>query len=67
LFPTLGGRSRVISEFETSLVYTELQDNQSYTEKPCLGKKKKKSNHTKKPPTALIPALWKQVDLWSTK
>jgi hypothetical protein len=37
-----GGRGRRISEFEASLVYSEFQDSQGYTEKPCLGKKKKK-------------------------
>jgi hypothetical protein len=34
----LGGRGRRIFEFEASLVYlqSEFQDNQGYTEKPCL-------------------------------
>jgi hypothetical protein len=32
----LGDRGRQISEFEASLVYSELQDSQSYTEKPYL-------------------------------
>jgi hypothetical protein len=39
----LGGRGKRISEFEASLVYkSEFQDSQSYTEKPCLEKPKKK-------------------------
>jgi hypothetical protein len=34
----LRGRGRQISEFEASLVYrvSKFQDNQGYTEKPCL-------------------------------
>jgi hypothetical protein len=55
----LGGRGRWISEFEASLVYkSEFQDSQSYTEKPCLKKKKnkkitknKKQNKTKQTTT----------------
>jgi hypothetical protein len=39
---TWGGRGRWISEIKASLVYSVLQDSQGYTEKPCLGKKKKK-------------------------
>jgi hypothetical protein len=31
------------AEFEASLVYSEFQDSQGYTEKPCLEKKKKKA------------------------
>jgi hypothetical protein len=34
----LGGRGR---KFEASLVYSEFQDSQGYTEKPCLKKQKK--------------------------
>jgi hypothetical protein len=38
----LGGRGRQISEFEASLVYrVSSRDSQGYTEKPCLGEKKK--------------------------
>jgi hypothetical protein len=38
----LRGRGRRISEFEASLVYrAEFQDNQGYTEKPCLEKQNK--------------------------
>jgi hypothetical protein len=37
----LGGRGRWISEFEASLVSSEFQDSWGYTEKSCLGKKKK--------------------------
>ena len=36
----MGGRGRQISEFETSLVNSEFQDSQGYTEKPCLEKPK---------------------------
>jgi hypothetical protein len=36
-----GGGSRGIFEFEASLVYSEFQDSQGYTKKPCLRKKKK--------------------------
>ena len=37
LIPALGGgRGRWISEFKASLVYSEFQDSQGYTEKPCL-------------------------------
>jgi Sec-independent protein translocase protein TatA len=45
----LGGRGRWISEFQASLVYlqSELQDSQSYTEKPCLEKQKQKKQKTK--------------------
>jgi hypothetical protein len=32
------------SEFKTSLLYKEFQDNQGYTEKPCLGKQKTNNN-----------------------
>jgi hypothetical protein len=38
----LGGRDRQISEFEASLVYSEFQDSQGCTEKPCLEKPKNK-------------------------
>jgi hypothetical protein len=37
----LGGRGRQISEFEASLVYSEFQDSQGYTEKSCQNKNKK--------------------------
>jgi hypothetical protein len=41
----LGDRGRWISEFEASLVYrVEFQDNQGYTEKPYLKKKKTKQD-----------------------
>jgi hypothetical protein len=42
----LGDRSRQISEFEVSLAYiqSEFQDNQDYTEKPCLEKNWKKKD-----------------------
>jgi hypothetical protein len=36
----LGGTGRQISEFKASLVYSEFQDSQGYTEKPCLEKPK---------------------------
>jgi hypothetical protein len=42
----LGGRGRQISEFEASLVYSEFQDSQGYTKKPCL-----KTTTTTKPAT----------------
>jgi hypothetical protein len=32
----LGGRGRWISESKVSLVYSEFQVSQGYTEKPCL-------------------------------
>jgi hypothetical protein len=35
----LGGRGRRISELEASLVYSEFQYSQGYTEKFCLEKK----------------------------
>lgn len=35
-----GGRGRLISKFEVSLVYRESQDSQSNTEKPWLTKQK---------------------------
>jgi hypothetical protein len=39
----LGGRGRQISEFRGQPgLQSEFQDSQGYTEKPCLGKKKKK-------------------------
>jgi hypothetical protein len=37
------GRGRRISEFEASLVYSEFQDSQGYTEKPGLEKIKNKT------------------------
>jgi hypothetical protein len=42
LIPALG-RGRWISEFKASLVVykVEFQESQGYTEKPCLGKKKR--------------------------
>jgi hypothetical protein len=40
----LGGRGRQISEFEASLVYSEFQDSQGYTEKPKKKKKKRRSS-----------------------
>jgi hypothetical protein len=40
LIPALGGRGRQISEFEASLIYSEFQDSQGFTEKPCLKKKR---------------------------
>jgi hypothetical protein len=45
----LGGRGRRISEFEASLVYrvSSRTDSQGYTEKPCLGKTKTKTNKQK--------------------
>jgi hypothetical protein len=43
----LGGRGRWISEFKASLVYRVSQDNQGYTEKPCLEKPKKKKKQKK--------------------
>jgi hypothetical protein len=46
----LGGRGRRISEFEASLVYSEFQDSQGYTEKPCLEKPKKEKKKEKKKP-----------------
>jgi hypothetical protein len=33
-----------LCEFEASLVYSEIQDSQGYTERPCLKKKKKKKS-----------------------
>jgi hypothetical protein len=39
----LGGRGRQISEFEASLVYSEFQDSQGYTEKPKKKKKKEEA------------------------
>ena len=33
-----------ISEFEASLVYSEFQDSQGYTEKACLEKTNKQTN-----------------------
>jgi hypothetical protein len=44
----LGGRGRQISKFEASLVYRVFQDNQGYTEKPCLEKPKRKRKRKKK-------------------
>jgi hypothetical protein len=45
----LGGRGRQISEFEASLVYSEFQDSQGYTEKSYHGKTKNQStNQTNK-------------------
>jgi hypothetical protein len=43
----LGGRGRQVSEFKASLIYSEFQDSQGYTEKPCL-KNKTKQNKTDK-------------------
>jgi hypothetical protein len=43
----LGGRGRPISEFEASLVYSEFQDNQSYTEKTYLENKTNKKKKLK--------------------
>lgn len=37
-----GGRGRQILEFEASLIYSESQDTQGYTDKPCLEKSKEK-------------------------
>ena len=37
--PSLGGGGRQISEFKASLIYSEFQDSQGYTEKPCLKNK----------------------------
>jgi hypothetical protein len=43
----LGGRDRRISEIEDSLeIQSEFQDTQSYTEKPCIEKKKNKNKNT---------------------
>jgi hypothetical protein len=40
----LGGRSRLISEFEASLVYrVSSRNSQRYTEKPCLETKQNKT------------------------
>ena len=37
LIPVLGRQEAgEVSEFEASLVYSEFQDSQGYTEKPCL-------------------------------
>jgi hypothetical protein len=41
----LGGRGRWISEFEASLVQSEFQDSQGYTEKPCLKQTNKQTNN----------------------
>jgi hypothetical protein len=44
----LGGRGRQISEFEASLVYrVSSRTAEGNTEKPCLGKKKKKKERLK--------------------
>jgi hypothetical protein len=43
----LGGRGRQISEFQAILVYSEFQDSQGYTEKPCLEKPKKEKRKIK--------------------
>jgi hypothetical protein len=40
----MGGRGRRISEFEASLVYSDFQDSQGYTEIPCLEKQNKQTN-----------------------
>jgi hypothetical protein len=44
----LGGRSRWISEFETSLVYRVSSRTARATEKPCLEKPKEKEKKKKK-------------------
>jgi hypothetical protein len=49
LIPALGRQGRQISEFEASLVYSEFQDCQGYTEKPFLKKTKQKTKNKKKP------------------
>jgi hypothetical protein len=55
----LGGRGRQISELEASLVDSEFQDSQGYTEKPCLEKKKKKKR--KKENLAMSSTLLKVI------
>ena len=46
---TLGGRGKQISEFKASLVLqSEFQDNQGYTEKPCLTKTNPPKKNLKK-------------------
>ena len=44
----MGGRSRWISEFETSLVYRVSSRTARATEKPCLEKPKEKEKKKKK-------------------
>jgi hypothetical protein len=44
----LAGRGRLICEFEDSLVESEFQDNQGYTEKPCLEKPERERERRKK-------------------
>jgi hypothetical protein len=70
----LGGRGRWISEFEA--LQSEFQDNQSYTEKPCLENQKTKPNkktnldavvaHTFNPSTLEAEAGGSLVSLRST-
>jgi hypothetical protein len=45
---------------------SELQDSQSYTEKPCLGKKNKKQNkrYTMFPPSVLKLSSWEGTAGW---
>jgi hypothetical protein len=43
----LGGRARQKSELEASLVYSEFQDSQDYTEKPCRKAKQSKAKQSK--------------------
>jgi hypothetical protein len=45
--PSLGDRSRWISEFEASLVYRVSSRTVGATQKPCLEKKNKNKNKTK--------------------
>jgi hypothetical protein len=43
LVPALGRqRDRQISEFETILAYSVIQDSEVYTEKPCFERERKK-------------------------
>jgi hypothetical protein len=44
----LGGKGRWISEFQASLVYSEVQDRQGDTVKPCLKKNKKPKEKEKR-------------------
>jgi hypothetical protein len=57
LIPALRGRGRWISEFQVSLVYSEFQDSQSCTEKPCFEKQEQKQR--KKQTKTLCIFIWK--------